>query len=93
MRALLTNQRRESQTYPTKENMANRTTGNKDVCAREQTDLLCVCTTLVILTSVLNALTHLITLLLYSGHQTHGLAVRATQCKVVLFVFELKRLM
>ena len=69
--------------------MANRTTGNKDVCAREQTDLLCVCTTLVILTSVLNALTHLITLLLYSGHQTHGLAVRATQCKVVLFVFEL----
>ena len=30
---------------------------------------LCICTTLVILMSIFNALTHLITLILYSGHQ------------------------
>ena len=55
---------------------------------------LFVCTALVIL----NALTHLITWRLDSGHQMyalHGPAVRAIQCKVVLFVFRaglLKRL-
>ena len=47
---------------------------------------------------ILNALTHLITLRLDSGHQMYALrgpAVRAIQCKVVLFVFRaglLKRL-
>jgi hypothetical protein len=50
-------------------------------CAREEIYFLCICTTLVILMSILNAC--IATLLLYSG-----LAVLAIQCKVV-FVFRL----
>ena len=52
---------------------------------------LCICTTMVILINdhslILNALTHLITLLLYSGHPcvrtARSRCVRAAQCEVV----------
>ena len=42
---------------------------NKDGCACEDIYFLCIFTTLVILKLILNALTHLITLQFYSGHQ------------------------
>ena len=41
----------------------------KNGCARKEINFLCICNTLVILMSIFNALTHLITLLLHSGHQ------------------------
>ena len=60
---------------------------NKNGCARIEIYFLCICITSVILMKDLNAFTHLITFLLYAGHQIMhvGLAVRAIQCKVVLF--------
>ena len=36
---------------------------------REEIYFLCICTKFLILMSILNALTHLITMLLYSSHQ------------------------
>ena len=56
---------------------------NKNVCAREETYFLYICATLVILKSILNALTHIyyITILFWSPIDAlHGIAVRAIQC-------------
>ena len=65
---------------------------DKNVCTRKEIYFIFICITLVILMSISNTLTHLITLLLYSGHQfMYGLAVSAIQCKVVLFVTSIPR--
>ena len=42
---------------------------NNNGCARKEIHFLCICITLVILISILMAFTHLITMLLYTGHQ------------------------
>ena len=42
---------------------------NKNGCACVEINFLCICTTFVILTSILNVLTYLIKLLFYSGYQ------------------------
>ena len=60
---------------------------NKNGCAREEIYFLSICTTLVILMLILNALNA--DYIANSFRALHGLAVRAIQCKVVLFVFEL----
>ena len=54
-------------------------------CAREEIFSFCICTTFVILMSILNALTQLITLLLYSGHQfKHCMVLLCVQYNVKL---------
>ena len=59
---------------------------NKNGCACEEIYFLCICTMLVILTSILSALTHLVTLLLYSGHQfMHCTVLLCMQYNVKLF--------
>ena len=67
---------------------------DKNGSAHKEIYLVCICTTLANLLSILNALTHLITLLLYSGHQfMYNMVVMSVQYNVKLpencVVFEL----